>query len=416
MTSYVVFGTQVPGDGNCMFSSLLEQLKFPEENAKAYGPMYLRREMIVHFIQNKEVLYPFVKEGIKLTYGIVGEKPLSIKQWLSKMSEDKEWGDSICMMLISSMWSVRIGVIRSDSLKLVSYRNKEGIDDQEMLVLYNCSMLKGHYSAILRYDASVMGVKSIEKSEGYEWQTDKLERRKRGDKFSWVSESEDDYIVISKQRFMELLDIEQKYNDIVAITGTEGGVKKKSQLTDEDIQLTPKKLAKKREKDMPDEVQVVEEGDLICKVCNDTFRSTNALARHIKKFHKDEYNFTCKKCKKGFMNEKSFRNHAKQHVNKQPQFVCGDCKVDFGSRRAYNKHMKVKHGPQVNMPCSFCQKVFHERGNLQQHQAICAQNPGKKEYRCDLCGVAVFNLPKKLLQHKREGHRWTQKVDDEDDD
>ena len=66
---------RVPGDGNCMFSSLLEQLKLPEENAKAYGPMYLRREMIVHFIQNKEVLYPFVKEGIKLTYGIVGEKP-----------------------------------------------------------------------------------------------------------------------------------------------------------------------------------------------------------------------------------------------------------------------------------------------------------------------------------------------------
>ena len=81
---------------------------------------------------------------------MVGEKPLSIKQWLSKMSEDKEWGDSICMMLISSMWSVRIGVIRSDSLKLVSYRNKEGIDDQEMLVLYNCSMFKGHYSAILK--------------------------------------------------------------------------------------------------------------------------------------------------------------------------------------------------------------------------------------------------------------------------
>ena len=42
-----------------------------------------------------------------------------------------------------------------------------------------------------------------------------------------MSESEDDYIVISKQRFMELLDIELKYNDIVAITGTEGGVKKK---------------------------------------------------------------------------------------------------------------------------------------------------------------------------------------------
>ena len=54
MTSYIVFGTQVPGDGNCMLSSLLEQLKFPEENAKAYGPMYLRREIKSTFYRTKK--------------------------------------------------------------------------------------------------------------------------------------------------------------------------------------------------------------------------------------------------------------------------------------------------------------------------------------------------------------------------
>ena len=194
-------------------------------------------------------------------------------------------------------------------------------------------MIGGHYSAILRYDEGVMGVKSIEKSEGYEWAKDKEERRKRGDKFSWMSELEDEYVVISKIRFMELIDIEKKYGEIVAITGTKGGSGKTGKsVTPEDIQLTPTKLAKKRPKDLPDEVQVVEEGDLICKVCNDTFTSTNALSRHIKKFHKDEYNFTCTKCKKGFMNEESFRNHAKKHV-KKPDFHCKDCKKDFGSRR-----------------------------------------------------------------------------------
>ena len=55
------------------------------------------------------------------------------------------------------MWSVRLGVVRSDSLKLVSYRNNLEILDQEILLLYNCSMIGGHYSGILRFDATVMG-------------------------------------------------------------------------------------------------------------------------------------------------------------------------------------------------------------------------------------------------------------------
>lgn len=156
-----------------MFSSLLEQVKLPEDTGKAYGPIYLRREMIVHFIQNKDILYTFVKGGIKLTYGIVGERPMIIKGWLQMMSKDKEWGDSIFLLWISSMWSVRIGVVRSDSLKLVSYRNNLEIQGQVMLLLYKCSMVGGHYSGILRFDATVMGVKSIEKSEGYEWAKDK---------------------------------------------------------------------------------------------------------------------------------------------------------------------------------------------------------------------------------------------------
>ena len=51
--------------------------------------------MIVHFIQNKDILYTFVKEGIRLTYGIGGERPMTIKGWLQMMSKDKEWGDPI---------------------------------------------------------------------------------------------------------------------------------------------------------------------------------------------------------------------------------------------------------------------------------------------------------------------------------
>ena len=88
---------------------------------------------------------------------------------------------------------------------------------------------------------------------------------------------------------MELLDIEVKYNKVVQITGSGGAVKRHKGKDPEpdDTQLTTQKLAKRRPKDLTDEVQVVEQGDLLCKVCNDSFSTTNALIRHIKRFHKD---------------------------------------------------------------------------------------------------------------------------------
>ena len=86
------------------------------------------------------------------------------------------------------------------------------------------------------------------------------------------------------------------------------------------------------------------------------------------------------------------------------------------SRRAYNKHMKVQHGDKVDMPCSFCNKIFHERGNLQQHEMGCSQNPNRKEFKCDVCGLGGFYHHKKLMKHKREDHRWTQKTGEDNGD
>ena len=120
----------------------------------------------MEFIKNKDVLYPFAKENLRYTYGLVGEKPVSIKEWVKKMSQDQEWGDALCLLLIASWWSVRIGVLRSDCLELITYRNKQGRDDQEVLLLFNCSIVVGHYTPILRYDASVLSVSDVKKSDG----------------------------------------------------------------------------------------------------------------------------------------------------------------------------------------------------------------------------------------------------------
>ena len=45
-----------------MFQSLMENVCLPEEEEKRYTNLYLRREMIVEFIKNKDVLYPFARD------------------------------------------------------------------------------------------------------------------------------------------------------------------------------------------------------------------------------------------------------------------------------------------------------------------------------------------------------------------
>ena len=108
----------------------------------------------MHFIDNIDILVTDIRVDIRYLYGLVDSDlgPFSVKEYLKFMSADKEWGDSIILKLISSMWAVRIGVVRSDSLSLVTYRNKEDLMAQEFLLLYNCNMVNGHYTAIGRRD------------------------------------------------------------------------------------------------------------------------------------------------------------------------------------------------------------------------------------------------------------------------
>ena len=248
-----------------------------------------------------------------------------------------------CLLLIASWWYVRIGVLRSDCFELITYRSKEGIDEQEVLLLFNCSIVVGHYTPILRYDASVMSLSNLKKSDGYVWEVDLKEKRNRGDQFQWDEGSDEGttFVVISKQRFMDLLEIERKYKNVCSVLGSDVKVVKKRGSQDPDmdpdvIQRTPQKMAKKRIMEPAPEVQGVKKGDLHWDPCDTMFPSTFALDRHVKKYHMDQYNYKCKECGKGFMNKESVNNHAKTHVQQDPKYPCDQCCKAINSRRALN--------------------------------------------------------------------------------
>ena len=139
----------------------------------------------MHFIENIDILIIEIKADVRFLYGLIDSEagPFSVKEYLKFMWADREWGDSIILKLISSMWGVCIGVLRSDSLLLVTYRNKEGLMAQDILLLFNCNMVNGHYTTIGRRDNIVCACEKVKTSEGFDMEVNMIERRGRGDMF-----------------------------------------------------------------------------------------------------------------------------------------------------------------------------------------------------------------------------------------
>ena len=66
---------QITGDGDCLFEALLTQRKFKTDVQKSrYKPMYLRRQALWHFIDNRDEFAEMVVRGIKDEYGLVEDE------------------------------------------------------------------------------------------------------------------------------------------------------------------------------------------------------------------------------------------------------------------------------------------------------------------------------------------------------
>ena len=201
---------------------------------------------------------------LRYLYGLIDSEtgPFSVKEYLKFMSADREWGDSIILKLIYSMWATRICVVISDSLALVTYRNKEGLMAQEILLLYNCNMVNGHYTAIGRRDNIVCDCEKVQTSEGFDLEVDMIERR-GSDMFESDYEV-GDMVTIPKHRYDYLCEIEKKYFEVQKLVGVSEG---------EGIQVPVKSNKNigrpkgRQEKELPKQVQEVGKGDTICNTC-----------------------------------------------------------------------------------------------------------------------------------------------------
>ena len=203
-TMDVIF-LKIGGDGNCMVNSVLSQLEIKdEEYVVLFTSMDIRRMTIRHFLEHCEQLKENISFAIEQNeYGRIDSEqgPYSMMTWCQAMITDKVYGDLCMLKLIASMWSVRITILRCDSLSEVRIRHDLPLDKAEIVLIYNGVPVLGHYCGAIKgtYDTRFMKLdcKRVVRNLKYDKEVDAIERLERKDVL-WDLDKDTDVMVGSK--------------------------------------------------------------------------------------------------------------------------------------------------------------------------------------------------------------------------
>ena len=184
----------------------MDQIEFGDlQHQEKYTPIYLKRQIVVHYILNCEVnelLKDWVIDQIRHMYG-TGEEgvgPFSVVSYFNHILQDKQWGDSIMIMLLASMWGLRITVVRGDTGNQIKHRHSKGLKDICVGLMYNGREEGGgYYSGLMRVDGQYLAATPLKISDNFDLDVDERERQIRGE-----TSSQGANILISKARFLEL--------------------------------------------------------------------------------------------------------------------------------------------------------------------------------------------------------------------
>ena len=438
-------------DGNCLLRAVLKCCDFvDEEEGKKYGHHQLRLQVIEHMVTYRGELFKELKEDIRLTYGALEDadengQGYSYHSYLKTMCRDMEWCDQIIIKAISSMWGAKITVLNADTLYENKYRHDGDPQDADICLLYNGSYLHGHYLACVRTNGTnfLLGVPEL--AEGYNRVEDRIERRMRND-YMWAEEGDEEIMAIPVSLYASLLNKAEKYDQLIAkmkeVEGepsrsTGGALPRLPQIPsniggggdppgpppppqggsgaakvrrDPGDPTTRKKGGSvyEAEKDfLPEELG----NDVsVCPRCHLDQVTHSNLMSHVKKFHKDIYNFLCKKCDRGFMSKAGLNMHKATHKTTKIPCEVEGCETKCSTTKSLKQHMRIFHpeGGRKEWVCPFgdCGKTFQTKSNWQQHKKSCKKNTGRIELKCDICGKGKFYLLNKLQEHKRDNHKW----------
>ena len=116
-----------------------------------------------------------------------------------------------------------------------------------------------------------------------------------------------------------------------------------------------------------------------CEKCGQVFKHSTKLYTHLQRCQLTDKKFHCDKCDAKFFTYASRSNHIIQK-HTAPQFVCSTCGQEFKVKKRLDIHVKTKHENGPSVVCDTCGKVFDNDYYLQQHRRLIHNSiSGKKE-------------------------------------
>ena len=107
---------------------------------------------IRHFLEHYEQLKENISFDIEAEYGRVDSEvgPFSMMTWCQEMLKDKVYGDLMLLKLVASMWSIRMSVVRADTLTEIRIRHDLPLEKAECVLVFSGVPVQGHYCGAIK--------------------------------------------------------------------------------------------------------------------------------------------------------------------------------------------------------------------------------------------------------------------------
>ena len=131
----------IPGDGDCMYSSVRRQLQAPAQ----YTNIFLRRQLAIFMLEHHSEVFPAVKKELTQLYGYRGGDvgPFSYLKFAKEVSTLGVWGDQVVLKVLSMMWGIRITVVLLPNITEIRVRHDLPLKKTDVVLILSGQ----HYSA-----------------------------------------------------------------------------------------------------------------------------------------------------------------------------------------------------------------------------------------------------------------------------
>ncbi|XP_043641341.1 zinc finger protein 27 [Drosophila teissieri] len=120
----------------------------------------------------------------------------------------------------------------------------------------------------------------------------------------------------------------------------------------------------------------------VCQFCLKECRSKMSLSVHVARSHNND-NVTCPLCNASYKSRDAL---AKHHAYWHEPIECPECFKIVKNRRNYDTHVNVVHSNKKRYSCSVCEKGFYHKSEMEAHQKLHGQS-----YNCDQCSFTTRN-------------------------